>query len=163
MPMVKDAPSILLESARRVPADNPELEAILARVKSLDFERVKAKLASKQGWSEELCTQVEDLYRKFLALKLLCTDRGLAPTSSIDEFWHRHILDTRAYQKDCDYLCGTFLHHLPSSGTPAERQQMDEMLAETVALFHTHFGIDPRITPEDHKNIAHCGCRCGCN
>ena len=33
------------------------------------------------------------------------------PTIDIDLFWHQHILDTRAYAKDCQKVFGQFLHH----------------------------------------------------
>lgn len=138
------------------------LARALARVARLDLSRVKAKLVSKEGWSEDFADRVEDLYRNFLALKMLDPERMLAPTACIDTFWHRHILDTRAYQNDCEDLFGTFLHHEPSSGTPQERQFMARKLREIIELFEMHFGIDPRVAPADYESLAHCGCRCGC-
>ncbi|MBF4254538.1 hypothetical protein EA007_27345, partial [Vibrio anguillarum] len=39
------------------------------------------------------------------------------------EIWHMHILDTRAYMRDCDTLFGEYLHHYPYFGMLGEENQ----------------------------------------
>ena len=122
-----------------------EVEAALARVSGLDLARIRPELMSKLGWSAALCDIVEDRYRKFLALMLLYPNRPLAPTTFIDEFWHAHILDTRAYHRDCDRLFGSYLHHRPSYivDSPERWDALSEGFAVTVELYRVHFKIDP--------------------
>lgn len=122
-----------------------ELEAALARVAELDFTILKHKLGQEKGWSPEHQSEVESLYRRFLALNIVYPERKICPTAPIDEFWHAHILDTRAYQQDCNYLFGTFLHHFPYFGMrgPEDRAALQTAFDESRALFIRHFGIDP--------------------
>jgi hypothetical protein len=119
--------------------------AALARVAELDFTMLKQKLVLEEGWSAEHCDEVEDLYRRFLALNVAYPDRKICPTGPIDDFWHAHILDTRAYERDCNLLFGRFLHHFPYFGMrgPDDYAELQAAFDETRELFITHFGIDP--------------------
>jgi hypothetical protein len=123
----------------------PEIEAALARVAKLDFTALKDKLGQEKGWSPEYQSEVEALYRAFLALNIVYPDRKICPTGPIDEFWHAHILDTRAYEPDCNYLFGGFLHHFPYFGMrgPEDRVALQIAFDESRVLFIRHFGIDP--------------------
>jgi hypothetical protein len=123
----------------------PDIEAALARVALLDFGMLKHKLGEEKGWSPEYQEEVEGLYRRFLALNVVYRDRKVCPTGPIDEFWHAHILDTRAYERDCEYLFGYFLHHFPYFGMrgPDDRAELQSTFEESRALFIRHFGIDP--------------------
>jgi hypothetical protein len=122
-----------------------ELEAALARVAKLDFNMLKHKLGEEKGWSPEYQEEVECLYRQFLALNMVYKDRKICPTGPIDEFWHAHILDTRAYERDCERLFGHFLHHFPYFGMrgPDDRAALYTAFEESKTLFIRHFGIDP--------------------
>lgn len=40
---------------------------------------------------------------------------GNPPNQDVDDFWHQHILNTKMYLKDCEYLFGFILHHDPST------------------------------------------------
>lgn len=121
-----------------------EVEAALARVAELDFTMLKQKLGHEKGWSLEFQEEVEDLYRRFLALNMVYPDRKICPTGPIDEFWHAHILDTMAYVRDCEYLFGRFLHHFPYFGMrgPEDKEALQTAFDATRELFITHFGFD---------------------
>ena len=123
----------------------PEVEEALERVGKLDFTMVKLKLGQEKGWSLEHQAEVEDLYRRFLALNIVYQDRKICPTGPIDEFWHAHILDTRAYEKDCELLFGHFLHHFPYFGMrgPDDFAALQTAFDQSKELFIRHFGIDP--------------------
>lgn len=122
-----------------------EIEAALARVEKLDFSMLKRKLGQEKGWSPELQEEVEGLYRCFLALNIVYPDRKICPTGPIDEFWHAHILDTHAYDQDCEYLFGHYLHHFPYFGMrgPEDYQALQTAFDESRSLFIRHFGTDP--------------------
>lgn len=124
---------------------HPELQAALSKVAEVDFTMLKNKLGVEYGWSEEHRNEAEDLYRKFLALNMVYPERKICPTGPIDEFWHAHILDTRAYAADCDKLFGQFLHHFPYFGMrgPEDRQNLEDTFQESRELFIRHYGIDP--------------------
>ena len=93
--------------------NDAQITAALERVASLDFSMLKRKLGEEKGWSPEYQSEVEDLYRRFLALNIIYRDQKICPTGPIDDFWHAHILDTRAYESDCQDLFGEYLHHFP--------------------------------------------------
>jgi hypothetical protein len=122
-----------------------EVEAAVARVAKLDFSLLKQKLGQEKGWSPEYQDEVEGLYRRFLALNIVYPDRKVCPTGPIDEFWHAHILDTRAYEQDCNYLFGHYLHHFPYFGMrgPEDFEALQTAFDDSRALFISHFGIDP--------------------
>jgi hypothetical protein len=137
-------PMTFEESQRLVRIDD-ELAEALRRVKELDFTMLRSKLAEENGWTAEMCDEVEDLYRKFLALNMRYPDRKICPSGPIDEFWHAHILDTRAYASDCERLFGQMLHHFPYFGMrgPEDRADLEQAFSQSIDLFIIHFGIDP--------------------
>jgi hypothetical protein len=133
-----------LEEIRALVVCDESLEHALLRVSALDFGPLKNKLV-KDGMTRETCEVVEDLYRRFLALNLRYPNMKLCPTGPIDDFWHAHILDTVAYEKDCLFLFGRILHHYPYFGMrgPEDRQELEDAFAVTVDLFIRSYGIDP--------------------
>jgi hypothetical protein len=125
--------------------NSAELEAALTLVAELDFSMLKLKLGKEKDWSPEYQSEVEDLYRRFLALNIVYPDRKICPTGPIDEFWHAHILDTLAYERDCAHLFGHYFHHFPYFGMrgPEDYAALQTAFDDSRALFIDHFGIDP--------------------
>lgn len=121
------------------------LDQALAKVEQLDFSMLKRKLVEERGWIPEHCDEVESLYRKFLALNIRYRDEKICPSGPVDDFWHAHILDTRAYMKDCEFLFGEYLHHFPYFGMRGvqDRAALDSAFERSLNLFILHFGIDP--------------------
>lgn len=122
-----------------------QLEKAIAKVETLDFTMLARKLVEEQGWTNEFCQEIEDLYRKYLALNMRYPEKKICPTGPIDEFWHAHILDTRAYEKDCNLLFGEYFHHFPYFGMrgPEDRANLEAAFQESLDLFVLHYGIDP--------------------
>jgi hypothetical protein len=48
-------------------------------------------------------------------------DAWLTPSKLVDELWHRHMLDTIADCKFCEWVNGGYLHHTPHYGTARRR------------------------------------------
>ncbi|MGB8423143.1 glycine-rich domain-containing protein [Paraburkholderia sp.] len=121
------------------------LEHAVEKVSRIDFTMQCRKLIEESGWTAETCEEVEDIYRKFLALNIRYPEQKLCPNGPVDEFWHAHILDTRKYAADCEDLFGEMLHHYPYFGMrgPDDRADLDKAFADTVDLFIRHFGLDP--------------------
>ena len=106
---------------------------------------LKRKLEHADGWSARAVAEAESLYRKYLCLAVVYRNRTLGPSRVIDEFWHAHILDTKAYTADCEMLFGGYLHHYPYGGAygdPLDMALTAAAYAETCRLFRKHFAID---------------------
>lgn len=140
----EDSP-VSFEAAHAMIASDEVLQEALGRVEQLDFTMLKRKLVEEQGWTSETCDEVESLYRKFLALTARYPGQKICPTGPIDTFWHAHILDTRAYERDCKLVFGELLHHFPYFGMrgPEDEAALERTFRESVEKFIIHFGIDP--------------------
>jgi hypothetical protein len=137
--------TVTFEAAQSMIGVDSALEEAMRKVDQLDFRMLKRKLMEEHGWTPEFCNEAESLYRKFLALNARYPGRKICPTGPIDEFWHAHIVDTRAYHRDCDLVLGEYLHHFPYFGMrgPEDRDALENTFRESVGLFIVHFGIDP--------------------
>lgn len=142
---VTPSTALSFEESQSLIIKDSELSAALEKVAALDFSMLNRKFVEEYGWTAEFCREVEDLYRKFLALNMRYPEKKICPTGPIDEFWHAHILDTRAYARDCEILFGEFLHHFPYFGMrgPEDRANLEAAFEKSLDLFVTHFGIDP--------------------
>ncbi|MBC5994015.1 glycine-rich domain-containing protein [Pontibacter cellulosilyticus] len=117
----------------------------LLSLSKIDFEMLKLKLQDSEeglGWSPEECDIAELDYKRFLALKYAYPDEEVVPNQTVDKFWHYHILDTKAYARDCEQVFGYFVHHFPYFGMRGEQDLRDLHIAfaDTTALYMQHFG-----------------------
>ena len=117
----------------------------------LDLSGIRMKLADPdegKGYSESELDLREGEYRKFLALHLANAGVDIVPCKLVDEFWHQHILDTRAYHEDCDAIFGEYLHHFPYFGMRGEddAQALQDAYADTLGRYRTAFGEPPEET-----------------
>jgi hypothetical protein len=145
MPTSDRAAPVSFEAAHAMIARDVILQDAVERVKRLDFTMLKRKLVEENEWTWEFCEEVESLYRDFLALNARYPDRKICPTGPIDEFWHAHIIDTRAYMEDCEFVFGKYLHHFPYFGMRGsdDRAALEDAFRNSRELFIVHFGIDP--------------------
>ena len=137
--------ALTFDESRALLRTDTAVEEALEKIGGIDFSMLKRKLEVERGWTSEFCDEVEDLYRKFLALNIRYPDKKICPSGPIDEFWHAHILDTRAYEKDCEVLFGGYLHHFPYFGMrgPEDEAALETSFRESLDLFVLHFGVDP--------------------
>lgn len=124
---------------------NNDINIFMSDIDAIDFTMVKLKLQDEeegQGWSTELCDEVEIEYKRFLALKREYPDKDIVPHGAIDHFWHQHILDTEKYAVDCDLIYGKFLHHFPYFGMSGEQdaKNLNDAFEETKIIYKKHFG-----------------------
>lgn len=66
-----------------------------------------------KDWTAERFSQAVDDYREFLVLCKEEPNLIHEPTKDVDEIWHRHILNTKEYARDCQSYFGYFLNHIP--------------------------------------------------
>lgn len=118
---------------------------------ALDLYAVQTRLQHKDhgsGWSPERAAAAVLGYRRFLHL-ILQGHTSLVPSRDIDEVWHQHILDTRAYASDCESVFGRFIHHFPYLGLrdDADREVLRTKFASSTALYesiwHEPYGDAP--------------------
>jgi len=114
----------------------------------LDLSGIRTKLADPEegkGYTAEQLSLREGEYRKFLALHLAFPEGEIVPCRIVDEFWHQHILDTRAYHEDCDAIFGGYLHHFPYFGMRGDEdaKALQDAYAETLARYREAFGEPP--------------------
>jgi hypothetical protein len=139
-------------------------EALLELAHMLSLDQVKAKLADPEegkGCSSQQLEQMEEEYRKFLALHLAFPDADIVPCKLVDEIWHQHILDTKAYRADCQRIFGRFLDHYPYFGMrgPEDAQALIDAYEDTLIRYREAFGEPPPdtwISPEAGR------CRTAC-
>ncbi|CAH2904092.1 MAG: hypothetical protein PCALPYG88_7177 [uncultured Paraburkholderia sp.] len=104
---------------------------------------VKKLLETKNGeWDMNRAEAAVKNYKRYMAVTKALGGVQLVPNGDIDEIWHMHILDTRAYAKDCDGLFGEYLHHFPYFGMLGEenRHQWLDVQSESASLWQKLFG-----------------------
>ena len=111
----------------------------LLEIRRLDLERIVAKLGAPDPTISRVWTPVEArravaLYKNFLALYAMhAGPLPLQPSPAIDEVWHQHILDTRAYATDCDRIFEAFFHHDPYSTREMQATEDEKMRRDAVS------------------------------
>ena len=143
---------------------------IHSEVDKLDFTRIKHKLMVSEEvdkMSFELCELAEREYKRFLTLIKVNPKMEIVPTKLMDKFWHQHILDTVAYEKDCSTIFGYFLHHFPYFGIYGKEDEKNLRTAfeKSQKIYFDFFG-EKMANPESARCEGHachaessCACR----
>lgn len=152
----------MLETQTR-PAD---LDRRVAEIMALNLSLIKAKIMDPEegkGWDQERADLAELWYRRFLVLNLKYPEKKVVPVADMDDFWHQHILDTRAYAADCERVFGYFLHHYPYFGMQGDREELESSFDESIGLFEREFGESPLSLSKTASKCSKCSrCRnCG--
>jgi len=127
------------------------LDALETLDNTLDLTGVRMKLADPEGGKVLTPAQLDTAereYRRFLALHLAFPDAAIVPCKLVDEIWHQHILDTRAYHEDCERIFGAYLHHYPYFGMRGadDAHALHAAYEETIAKYRDAFGEPPENT-----------------
>ncbi len=122
------------------------LEA-LDRVAEIDLSMVRLKLLNPDTGEPRAEGEIDHFieeYRKFIALQMALPGERHVPSLSADTVWHQHILDTRAYHRDCEKLFGGYLHHYPYFGLSgaADRRQLEDAFERTNDLLSALAGAE---------------------
>lgn len=168
----------VLEMSITYAKQNDKIDKAMSLINSIDFSMVKAKLMDEeegQGWDKDYTDYVEVLYKRYLCMIYVNPEGSTVPTKEIDLFWHQHILDTRAYVKDCEKIFGKFLHHFPYFGMRGEEdaQNLLDSFEETKIAYFQLFGEDycsgyenqessrcHKCSSKCHKCSSGCGMKC---
>lgn len=130
----------------------------------INVEMIRSKLADPEegkGWDIATLDVAEAEYRKFLALCLAYPEEAVVPCKIVDDFWHQHILDTRAYRDDCDRIFGFFYDHFPYFGMrdADDAAALKNAYDRTLELYDLNFGAPP---PATWRTLEGAKCRTGC-
>jgi hypothetical protein len=126
-------------------------DALNRLARMLDLSNVRKKLSDPEegnGLSDRQLDLAEREYRRFLALHVAYPDADIVPCKLVDEIWHQHILDTRAYHEDCDAIFGSYLHHFPYFGMRGEddARALTGAYIDTLDRYRQAFGEPPELT-----------------
>lgn len=133
-------------------------------IANIDLEMVKMKLRDTEeglGWTDEQCENAEIEYKRFLQLNKKFPNVSIVPHTEMDLMWHQHILDTRAYHKDCITFFGEYFHHFPYFGIRSEsdRRALNKAFEETQKIYASEFG-EEMINKNSSKCDRNCVSRC---
>ena len=136
-----------------------ELDHVRDYISSIDFAALRTKLCSPPGeegglgWTNAKAAGVEKQYRNWLYLRRKYEGEQLPPSSDIDQFWHAHILDTRAYHRDCARIFGSYHHHFPYFGArgEADRAALLRAWERLLGLYQDEFGTPIYIVRDDGR------------
>jgi len=134
------------------------------KIAELNLEMVKMKLRDPEegeNWTPEQSDSAEIEYKRYLHL-CMAFGKGIVPNRLQDKFWHFHILDTRAYHKDCEVVFGHYLHHFPYFGMKDEQDAIDLKNAfnKTKELYLATFGEEITRESEEMNCWHDCQNRC---
>ncbi len=138
-------------------------------IASIDLEMVKMKLRDTDeglGWTIDQSDEAEVEYKRYLHLTKKFPDTSLVPHSLMDDMWHQHILDTRAYHKDSNIIFGEYLHHYPYFGLRSEQdhQNLIDSFDETQRIYEAEFGDKMLGNESSHcKRACPSYCKRACN
>ena len=119
----------------------PTLEDARHYIESIDFSNIINQFVTRDKWlkceANEVCRQ----YRNFLFLmKKYGKTKPLIPSKKIDEFWHKHILDTDNYIFDCQMIFGAYLHHKPRYRMKSTSSHCEEQFKALCEIYYNEFG-----------------------
>ncbi|UUC85067.1 hypothetical protein NPN27_07980 [Stutzerimonas stutzeri] len=124
--------------------DNAVFEQALTLTETWEFELAIEKILEiKTGeWTRARANKAVQNYKRYMAVTKALGGLQMVPNGDIDEIWHMHILDTRAYMADCNALFGEYLHHYPYFGMLGDenRQQWLEVQKVSTNLWEQLFG-----------------------
>jgi hypothetical protein len=153
------------------PISEEKILSLVARgidhnIASIDLEMVKMKMADPEegsGWERDQIEDAEVEYKRYLTLcsRYPHPHYSIVPNGIMDEMWHYHILDTRAYQTDCNRVFGHYLHHFPYFGLRGgeDAQNLKSAFEITKELYEDAFG-ESLIRDEASKCDRNCVSRC---
>ena len=110
----------VMEIVKTVDFKNKLKQNILFVESVLNRDLQKRKFIEVYGWDKDVVEDMYSDYIRFLALiktlKEFRINIPIVPNRYIDDFWHKHILDTYQYAMDCEEIFGEYLHHFPYFG-----------------------------------------------
>jgi len=111
--------------------------------------RLFYQLTTMKRWDHKQTCDAINAYSEFMTLKIVNKDYDgteLSPTKVVDEVWHSHVMDTKAYQSfNSRYVKdGNFIHHDPLKALDVKGREA--RCKNTITQYRSYFG---RSIPKD--------------
>jgi hypothetical protein len=117
------------------------------KIARIDLEMIKMKMAGEEeelNWTEFQLEEAEVEYKRYLTLcvRYPYPAHSIVPNKVMDTMWHYHILDTRAYHRDCEVTFCHYFHHYPYFGLrgEADAQNLRTAFDRTKEFYEKEFG-----------------------
>ena len=120
------------------------------------FAAAKKSPSFPEDWSDDQIRHELSRYEKFLLLAQRHPGQPLAPTKNIDEMWHMHMMNPRAYYNDCQRLFGDILDHDGGFGSNAdELPVLQRTFDKTAELWKKEFS-EPYVSKSEDPRMTSC-------
>ena len=96
------------------------------------------RLATENGWTESYTGRVIEEYKKFIFLAVVCR-HPVTPSDQVDQVWHLHLTYTRSWNRFCEEILKTELHHDRTRGGPEEDKRFLRQYLDTLETYRQHF------------------------
>lgn len=120
-------------------------------------------LRQRLGYTEDEAAEGWAELKRFL---IICgiSAHALAPSKAIDRIWHEAILNTREYERMCHQVCGSFIHHTPTT-TPDNTayETTLNLLRQTFGSLNSKYWPAAQGEDTDCSGCSSCGSNCGGN
>lgn len=90
-----------------------DLSRVMLAVKNDDTAKKPIPREMEEQALKEKLKKMETAYREFL-LECKTSPDAVTPTADADIVWHKHILHSQQYVRDCHDYFGYYLHHEPT-------------------------------------------------
>jgi hypothetical protein len=124
-----------------------QIQDFWQRLMQLNWRPLLDELSDRGGpyrWPWERAVAALADYHQFLLLHFLWPEESFAVSVDVDTVWHVHILDTRRYGPDCQWLFGYFLHHVPRIGRQGDGDRLEYHRRQAVQRLRDRADLWPR-------------------
>lgn len=104
------------ETSSFLPSNEQKMkfEQILKKAQSFELSPIIQRFMNKRGVTRARAIEIADEMLVYLSLCATEPNEQWTITGEVDEMWHTFILFTDRYEKFCNEIAGSFIHHYPS-------------------------------------------------
>lgn len=122
-----------------------------------DLSSVRRRVQGRKRWTAKRAREIEDEYKKFIALVVINPKRLYGMAGAVDEFWHEHIMHTKDYFRMCQAIGAGYIHHSPETSTGASSISAKAYKENTLNDLASHFlEFNKRLWPRARSKCNNC-------
>jgi len=121
-----------------------------------DLSNPKQFLVVRQGFDPDYVEELEQEYKRYMALVVTHPDQKFPISNAVDELWHAHVLFTKDYRKMSDEFRGGYINHVPTLSEEERAALEPDYFYGTLQAYREVFGEDPaeKFWPLDSGSIC---------
>lgn len=108
-----------------------------------DLTRPKQFLVVRQGFDPGHVEEMEQEYKRYMALVVTRPDQKFPISNAVDELWHAHLLFTDDYRKMSDQFRGSYIDHVPTLSEEERAALEPDYFDGTLQAYCEVFGEKP--------------------